>query len=72
MISKKKVLLCTFLLALGLFTGCGQSESGALIDLSGVDAAKLPLSTVQASFVYDPDNPREAVERRTMFLQARL
>lgn len=63
MISKKKTvfLFCTFLLLLSLFTGCGQSESGALIDLSGVDAAKLPISTVQASFVYDPDNPREAV-----------
>lgn len=63
MISKKKTafLLCAFLLAVSLFTGCRKSESGVLTDLSGIDPAKLPVSTIQSSLIYDPDDPREAV-----------
>lgn len=63
MISKKKTafLLCAFLLAVSLFTGCSKSESGVLTDLSGIDPAKLPVSTIQSSLIYDPDDLREAV-----------
>lgn len=63
MISKKKTafLLCTFLLILSLFTGCGKSESGTLTDLSSIDTAKLPVYSIQASFIYDPDDLQEAV-----------
>lgn len=63
MISKKKTafLLCAFLLALSLFTGCSKSESGVLMDLSSINTEKLPISTIQASLIYDPDDPRETV-----------
>lgn len=62
MISKKSILffLCTALLSACLITGCGASEESGLEDLSNMDAGKLPVSTMQASYICNLDDPREA------------
>lgn len=63
MISKKAVAfsLCTILMALSLLGGCGASENKERTDLSGIETGKLPVSTMQASFVYNPHNLYESV-----------
>lgn len=61
MVSKKitAFFLCSTLLVGSLLTGCGTSEKSSLTDLSNIDVRKLPINTIQASFICDPDNPRE-------------
>lgn len=63
MISKKTAVfsLCTIFLTLSLLGGCGASENTARTDFSNVEAGKLPVSTIQASFVYNPYNLNESV-----------